>query len=144
MSWGIKIAIVYVGFMALIISMVIVSSSSKSELVAKDYYAQELNYQQRIDAINNEKGLASSITHEMKDKMFVLHFPKDIISQDAHGEIVFFRPSDSTKDVKVKLDMNENGEQFVSTSNFVKGVYKICISWHSNDKDFYKEEVVNF
>ena len=49
MSWGIKIAIVYVGFMALIISMVIVSSSSKSELVAKDYYAQELNYQQRIE-----------------------------------------------------------------------------------------------
>lgn len=143
MSWGIRITVLYVSFMILIVTMVIVSSSSKAELVAKDYYAQELNYQQRITAINNEQGLNESINHELTNGTFVLSFPSENKREDFSGELVFFRPSDSSKDVKLKLNFNEEGKQMIDTRSYTKGVYKVCISWHNDGKEFYKEEVIN-
>ena len=143
MSWGIRITVLYVSFMILIATMVIVSSSSKAELVAKDYYAQELNYQQRITAISNEQELNESICHELMNGNFVLSFPSENKSTDFKGELVFFRPSDSSKDVKLKLNFDEQGRQVIDTRSYTKGVYKICISWHNNGKEFYKEEVIN-
>jgi len=53
MSWGKKITILYIGFVLLIVSMVTISASHKIELVSKDYYAQELDYQQKINAIRS-------------------------------------------------------------------------------------------
>lgn len=143
MNWGFKIAIVYVCFVALIVSMVVISSNSRSELVAKDYYAQELNYQQRIDAISNEKALAESIMFENNTNDITLFYPGDEQQKDFSGEILFFRPSDSTKDIKLKLQFDEKGKLVINKSKLSKGVYKVCISWHNNEKDYYKEEVIN-
>lgn len=143
MSWGIRIIVLYVSFMILIVTMVVVSSSSKAELVAKDYYAQELNYQQRITAISNEQELNESISHELRNGNFILSFPTANRSTEFNGELVFFRPSDSSKDVKLKLNFDEQGRQVIDTRSYTKGVYKICISWHNNGKEFYKEEVIN-
>jgi len=143
MNWGKKIAVVYVAFMALIVTMVVVSSSSKAELVAKDYYAQELNYQERINAINNERALNESISHELKDGQFVLSIPSSSKGDDFAGELFFFRPSDSSKDVKLKLNFDTSGKQFIDTRSYTKGIYKVCISWRNEGKEFYKEEVIN-
>jgi nitrogen fixation protein FixH len=143
MSWGIRITIVYVCFVALIVSMVVISARSRSELVAKDYYAQELNYQQRINAITNEKALAESIMHEIKTGGINFFYPSSEQKKDFSGELVFFRPSDSSKDVKLKLEFDEQGNFFVSKKILSKGLYKICISWKNNGKEYYKEEVID-
>lgn len=139
MNWGFKIAIVYIGFVALIVSMVIISSRNKSELVAKDYYAQELNYQQRIDAIHNEQQLSSSISFTVLDDRIKLHFSPEEITKDFNGEVVFFRPSDASKDRKLKLSFDAGGNQLISKSLLSKGVYKMCISWSKGPTSYYKE-----
>src|ERR1041385_2853899 len=140
MSWRIRITIVYLCFVALIVSMVVISASNKSELVAKDYYAQELNYQQRIDAIANEQALAESVMHEIKQAGINFFYPVTEQQKDFSGEIVFFRPSDSSKDLKLKLQFDSEGNLFVSKKILSKGLYKMCISWHNKGKDYYKEE----
>jgi len=143
MNWGLRITLVYLGFVALIVSMVVISSSSKSELVAKDYYAQELNYQQRINAINNEKALAESIMFENNSNDITLFYPAMEQEKDFSGELVFFRPSDSSKDLKLNLKFDQKGRLMIKKSDLSKGIYKVCISWHNNGKDYYKEEVIN-
>ncbi len=143
MNWGFRITIVYVCFVALIVSMVVISSRSKSELVAKDYYAQELNYQQRINAIENEKSLAESIMFENNANDITLFYPAVEQKQDFSGELVFFRPSDASKDLKLNLRFDGKGRLIVNKSDLSKGIYKVCISWHNNGKDYYKEEVIN-
>ncbi|MBL7919906.1 MAG: FixH family protein [Bacteroidia bacterium] len=142
MSWGIRITIVYTGFVMLISSLVFISSTNKSELVAKDYYAQELKYQDRIDAIENETHLKSSIQYELKANEIILAFPDVINDKTFTGEIIFFRPSDSSKDKKFKLTFNENGKQSIKRSQLAKGLYKMCITWSSNNKTFYKERII--
>jgi len=41
MNWGLKITLLYVGFVAMILTLVFKASGEKVDLVTKDYYAQE-------------------------------------------------------------------------------------------------------
>jgi hypothetical protein len=94
MSWGYRITFLYLGFVGIIITLVTISSQNKEELVAKDYYAQELLYQNKLNAINNEKQLDKSITHEVTDASIILTSP----FEKSKGTIQFFCPSDSKND----------------------------------------------
>ena len=42
MNFGVKITVLYLSFVALILTLVFMSFSQKVELVSKDYYAQEI------------------------------------------------------------------------------------------------------
>ena len=143
MGWGIRITILYICFAAIIVSLGVISFGNKSELVSKDYYAQELKSQDRIDPAGNEQKLKTSITNNIKDRSIALSFPVTEIAPDLTGEIPLFRPSDSRKDKKIKLQFNNKGEQIISKTELSKGVYKLCISWSNNHINYYKEQIVN-
>jgi hypothetical protein len=142
MNWGTKITIVYIGFVALILSMVTVSSRNKSELVAKDYYAQELNYQERIDATENEKQLTESLSYVLSDSAVIIHCPSGEMARDLKGEVIFFRPSDASKDRKLELVFNSSGEMVIDKTTLSKGLYKMSLSWTRNATLYYKEAVI--
>ncbi len=142
MSWGIRITVVYTGFVILISSLVFISSTNKSELVAKDYYAQELKYQDRIDAIENEKQLKVSVECELNTDKITITYPHTEVGKTFNGEILFFRPSDSSKDLRIKLKFDENGRQIIQKTKLTKGIYKMCITWNNNNKTFYKEQII--
>lgn len=142
MSWGIKITVLYTGFVILIAGMVIISSTNTSELVSKDYYEQELNYQQRIDALSNEKKLKASIGYQLMDTVIILRLPDVDIAGDFKGEVLFFRPSDSSKDLKLELAFDKSGGQMIPKKILQKGVYKMCLSWRNNAISYYKETMI--
>ncbi len=142
MNFGVKITILYLSFVGLILTLVFLSFGYDIELVSKDYYAQELKYQDKIDAINNANSLNGSIHHSLQRNNLVLSVDSTVYTNDFKGEVVFFRPSDFKKDVKMKLNFINN-TQIVDLKNFEKGVYKMQLSWSSNNKQFFKEEVIN-
>jgi nitrogen fixation protein FixH len=117
------------------------SFGQKVELVSKDYYAQELKYQDKIDAINNTNALASSIDHKIEASTIVLNINPELNSSGLSGSINFFRPSDSSKDVKIKMNF-VNDQQVISKSQLEHGNYKMQLSWTNNGKNYYKEEVI--
>lgn len=141
-NWGIKIAVVYIGFVVLITSMVMISSSHKVDLVAKDYYEQELNYQQKIDAVNREKQLKETIDYRLTASGILLQAAPSGISGNFKGEVLLFRPSDSSLDLKQKLSFNSKGEQLIPKTALQKGVYKMCLSWENNSVTYYKERII--
>ena len=61
MNWGTRIIIMYVGFVALIITLVVVSMRQQVDLVTPDYYAKELKYQTNIDKTKNYNELKTSL-----------------------------------------------------------------------------------
>lgn len=144
MSWGIRITVLYLAFVALILTLVFTCMGEKIELESKDYYAKELKFQNQIDATNNVSSLSVPIEHLVKDKTVELTIPKELLSADFKGEAYFFRPSDSTKDKTIALKPDANGKQLLSDAGFIKGAYKLKISIESNGKSYYKEDVIYF
>ncbi|MGE0567389.1 MAG: FixH family protein [Bacteroidia bacterium] len=142
MNFGVKIVAFYLGFVALIITLVVLSFKQDVDLVATDYYAQELKYQDRIDATNNANSLGTSIEHMVNAKGVTLKINPDILTSDFEGSVYFYRPSDSDKDLKLKLAFEEY-EFIVPQSKLTKGHYKMQLHWKSGGKNYYKEEVIN-
>ena len=141
MNFGGKIVILYLSFVALILTLVFSCFSMDVDLVSKDYYAQEINFQQKINATNNEKDLDKSISHSINKNNITLTIDSLLLSPDFKGEITLFRPSDSSKDVKIKMNFFNN-EQVIDGKQLIHGAYKLQLSWESNQKNYFKEEVI--
>lgn len=142
-SWGFRITVLYLGFVAIILTLVITCFSHKSELESKDYYAKELKFQDRINATANYNQLARPITYHVMDRSVQIRLPKEILSDQLTGTIFFMRPSDASKDKTILLKTDEEGAQMIDPG-FVKGVYKMQITLKSGDKSYFKEAVINF
>jgi hypothetical protein len=143
MSWSTKITILYLGFVGIILTLVIICFGHKTELESKDYYVKEIKFQEQIDAATNSDQLANPITYKVMDRAVRIVLPKEVMSLGMNGTIFFLRPSDSSKDKNIPLATDEDGIQMIDPG-FVKGVYKMQISFKSMGKDYFKEAVINF
>ena len=141
MNFGVKITVLYLSFVALILTLVFMCFRQKVELVSKDYYAQEIAFQDKINAVNNEKSLIGSINHSVNGNEVILTIDSTLLSNDFEGTIVFFRPSDSSKDVKLKMNFN-NYTQIINGSSLIHGAYKLQLTWVTNHTKYFKEDVI--
>lgn len=141
MNFGGRIVVLYLSFVALIVALVVMSYVQKVDLVSDDYYAQEMKFQDKIDAINNEKGLVGSIHHSINGNEITIAADSSLLSADFEGTIHFFRPSDSSKDIHLKMNF-VNNTQAIDSKQLVHGAYKLQLSWTSNQKKYFKEEVI--
>ena len=99
MNWGYKILLVYAVFVSGIMFLVFKSSSQKVDLVTTDYYAKELKYQQKINAMNRVQDLSDTVKYEMDKGKLIIEFPKDFSGTKVTGNVVLYCPSDENKDI---------------------------------------------
>ena len=142
-SWGYKITILYLGFVGIILTLVIISANNKEELVSKDYYDQEIKYQNKIDAINNEKALAETILMNVDEENITLTAPQKWLGNNLSGELFLFCPSDSKKDTHLKFNFTQNGVMNISKKQFAPAAYKVNISWSKDGTNYFKESVIS-
>ena len=143
MSWGIRITILYLGFVGIILTLAFICFGQKVELESADYYAKELKFQDQLDATENLNALPLEIKHIILDRSVLLVFPIELVSPDFSGKAYFLRPSDASQDQTIILSPGAEGRQMIA-SGFTKGVYKMQISFSSKGKNYYKERIINF
>jgi hypothetical protein len=138
-NWGYKIIIVYVGFVLLILFMVFKSVGEKVELVTDNYYAKELQYQQRINHMHAANALSSPLEWKITSENVVFSFPEEMRIEELSGTITFFRPSDKKFDKEFIIKPNVEGVQLISNNQLEKGLYKIQVEWNVGETIYYKE-----
>lgn len=139
MNWGKKVLFLYLGFAGLMTFMVIMSFRQKTDLVTTDYYAEELIFQQQIDASNNAKPFRDSIFIKSEGDFVNIKFPSDFYSGTS-GEVYFYKASDSEYDHKFPLQLDSIGIQQFNKSTFAKGFYTLKIKWEKENKKYYLEK----
>ena len=142
LNWGTRIAVLYIGFVLLIVLMMTLSMRQKVELVSNDYYDKELVFQNKIDEMNNANALLEKITHSITDNSFLIQYPSQFKGHKVEGTVLFFRPSDASKDFTKVIQMGENMQQNIELNSFSKGMYKMQISWKVNDTPYFSEETI--
>lgn len=135
MNWGTRIAIGYGTFVVFILALVVLAFRQDFDLVADDYYEQEIAYQGRIDQLTNAK------TDQQKVQVFAdaeavkLSFPSSVTDVKVH----FFRPSDDTKDVLLE-EAKVDSEISVPATEFIAGKYLVKVEWQANGKTYFQED----
>lgn len=137
-NWGLRIIILYSGFVLLMLTLVYKCTQQKFDLVSKDYYAQELAYQKVIDGSHNMTMLNEQVTIKQQPGGIYIQLPDSQVGLE-NGKIFFYRPSDASKDRKIDFSTINTA---VSYKDLVKGVYKIKLTWDLNDKHFFEEQSI--
>lgn len=125
-----------------IISVVWYSMTLDVNLVADNYYQQELAYEEQITRMKNTDGLIDQPTFNLSanKKLIVLTFPEAHLPEK--GQITLFRPSDFTQDRKFKIRLDEEHQQGFVTESLMPGLWKAKVLWEKNGKPYYKEFVI--
>ena len=141
MSWGNKLVGVFIVFIALIGTLVYKSINSSFDLVSKDYYKDELRYQETIDA---QKSAAqfSAIEVAQNNEAVTIQFPEEIKDKKVDGEIWFYSNADASKDIKFKIEVDKNGLMQIAKSQLIKTKYTVKINWQIATTNYYSEKSI--
>lgn len=142
MSWGKKIALLYISFVTLIVSMVAMAMNQRVDLVASDYYEQEIKYQNKIHKIERTRALNSSLKWEIEDDKIKFIFPSEMTEKLKSASVYFFRPSNAEMDQKIELNNDTTSIRIINTEKLSKGIYKIQIDWKALEEEYYNEGII--
>lgn len=141
-NWGTSIVLVFIGFISFILYFVVRMNTEKKyehDLVTKDYYKQELAFQQEIDAEKNAKDLTTNIMVKKTDKGLVIFFPQDKNYKQISGIISLYRPSNEKLDFKIPISLSRS-EFLIKDENMIEGRWNISIDWKYNNTAYlYKK-----
>jgi hypothetical protein len=136
MSWGSKLIIVFVAFAALMATLVYKATQTKFELVSKNYYQDELRYQDKIDGSTNA-ALEAPLLIKVKDGSIIVEFPESQKKSNINGEAWFYCSVDASKDKHIALNVDSTGLQVIESKRLQKGNYLVKISYEATGKKYY-------
>lgn len=143
LSWGYKIAFVYIIFVAGIGFLVFKASSQKFDLVTKDYYEQELKYQQVIDQSANTAKLSTSLIVEQSASELSISFPAEMSNKEKIIDFYLYYPADAKRDFRKSINISEN-EFTQPLPEAMKGKYELKLSWEVDGVKYYFEKKLFF
>jgi len=138
LNWGTAIVIAFIGFIGFIMFFVVRMSTDDKynhELVADDYYQQELEYQDDIDKVENARTLSESISYSKTEEGLLLSFPKEIDQLKIEGKVFLIRPSNKQLDFEMPISLS-NHYLLIPDNRLLDGRWNIRIEW-SDGKDTY-------
>ncbi len=130
-NWGTSIVLVFIGFISFILYFVVKMNSNKNlehDLVTKEYYKEELAFQNEIDAENNSKSLKQDITLDKNEEGLVITFPNDKDYQKISGTVSLYRPSNKRLDFEIPI-MLSNSTLIIRDDVLLEGRWNISIHW---------------
>ena len=141
-NWGTGIALVYSLFALSMIALVVSSFAKKLDLDSKDYYAQELVFQNQIDKSNRARSLSIPLKWVVERETIRINYPQIFAGILITGKIYLFKPSDNNADVNFQIKADENLQQEISTSALPTGMYKIRIDWAAKGLTYFNDGVI--
>ncbi len=141
MNWGKWIVVAFILFAGFIATLVTVCIREDVNLVSKDYYQEELAYQQQIARINNTSKLAHLPVIQKRDDFIEVDFQH--FSNIDNGVLHLFRPSDASMDKTFTLGHSPETKQHFPVADLKKGMYRARMQWAMEGKEYFIEQVIN-
>jgi len=139
MGWGYKIAMVYGGFAAFMVFLVVFCvRQSDIHLVSKEYYKEEIAYQHQIDQLQRAQRRKAPLAfgYDPKAQTVQVTIPG---ASEISGDVWFFRPSDARLDQQFPLQLHQE-KQIFPVSSLAKGSWKVKIHWLEGKQEFLEEQ----
>lgn len=143
MSWGYKIMFVYIAFVAGIGFLIFKASNQEFDLVTKDYYEQELKYQQVIDQSANASRLSMPLYIEKKEAELKISFPDEMKNKKKLVDFYLYYAADAKRDFRRSFELNEN-ELAQALPVGMKGMYELKLTWETEGVKYYHEQKIYF
>jgi hypothetical protein len=114
------------------------------DLVASDYYEQELRYQGQIDKaqLTRQQGSTAKVSYDAAAQQITVRLPHPPATTPATGSIQLYRPSAGKLDRQIKLEPDRDGMQVIDASSLAPGLWKVRVSWKTDHLEYFVDEKV--
>jgi hypothetical protein len=128
-------AVIWVGFCI----------SHGTDLVAADYYEQEVEYQTQLDRIERAENLFgdASVSYDARDNFIRIQLPREHVVPALRGVIHLYRPSRAELDQTRRLDVAATGEQRLDTRELLPGLWEVRVLWTFKGEEFFLTRKMN-
>ncbi len=121
--------------------MVFKISSTDNDLYAKDYYNQEMAFQDKIDAKNNTRNLKSKFEIKLSGEAIEISFPDELSSKGVTGAIHLYRPDDASQDKFYQIKLNK-GQHIILKDGLKSGKYVLKIECEAEEIPYFHEKII--
>jgi nitrogen fixation protein FixH len=142
-AWPIGLVVFFVLFVTSTVGFVMWTTHHREDLVAADYYDQEIRFQQRIDATARASaaGMKPAVSYDRAAGSLSLRFADAAALGSATGTVALYRPSDAALDQAFAFAPDAAGSQTISAA-LASGLWRVKVDWQKNGHAFFAEEAV--
>ena len=142
--WPAGLAVFYISFMIITVGVVIFSTYHRVDLVADDYYEQEIRYQKQIERMQRAAALSAPVNweYDREGEILTVHFPPELAAAKISGRFHFFRPSDARLDRFFPLKLSAGNSQRLHTGPLQPGLWKLKILWEMDSEEYFIEGIL--
>jgi hypothetical protein len=137
-AWPVAITIFIGALIAGVIAFAVFAFHHRVDLVAPDYYDQEIRYQQHIDGSRRALRLTGGPITKLEGRTARLAIPNH---SGATGTVQLYRPSDARLDQTLTLNLDAEGRQELDLSKLTPGPWRIRITWVVSNETFIVESL---
>lgn len=138
-SWGYKIAAVYILFVIGILYLVYRASNEDYDLVTEDYYGAELKYQTVIDQKERVARLSTPPQMAVNDGKLQVQLPSEFDGKPTEGELYLYCPADDRNDLRRNFNITE-GAFSLKLPATIKGLFEIKLTWKADGQTYFHEQ----
>lgn len=142
LNWGHGIVGAFIFFIGWVAYLVVGCFNTNVDLVTKDYYQQELMYQQTIDATNNMKALKQQPNLVVTADGLLIELPEFFRGKELTGAYTFYRPNDKNRDFELPIGPDGEMKQLIPFEILGTGKWRVKMNMQQGGKSFVKEEIV--
>lgn len=137
LNWGHKLILVFLLFGGMMSTLVYKSVKTNYDLVSKEYYKDEIAYQQVIDGTALSNKLDGKLEVFSRDEEIIVQLPEAMKNEEVNGTVWFYYAPDAKRDRKIDLTKRE---QAIPSSLFAPGSYLVKVNWESKGLRYYSEK----
>jgi nitrogen fixation protein FixH len=140
MNWGKSIALVYAIFVFAMLGAVFASRRHDPGLVAKDYYALDLQYESRMEAKRNAAALPTAFSARYVPEQAALRctFPREA-GTITGGQLRLLRGSTARDDLSLSISADSLYQMIVPVEKLPRGRWRLEAEWQARGQTFYHE-----
>ena len=137
-SWGHGVVIALFAFIIFILSMLFLfpNGQKNSEMVTDNYYEEELQYQDVIDAKKRADQLQEKPAYHQTAEGIKITFPKDYNNSNTTVKFVLNRTDDQNLDIKKSVQLDTAQSFLIPTQVLKTGNYTLRLMWTKDKTDY--------
>lgn len=123
-------------------SVVVIAATHREHLVNANYYEQEIQFQDQINARTRARNAGATLSFSAANAQLAVQVPAKQLAQDLSGTVTFYRANTPELDHNAPLKPDHSGLQTFDLSKLATGPWRVRVAWAASSENYFMEEKI--
>lgn len=141
--WPVGILAALALFFCCLTAVIVIAATHSETMVSKNYYEQELTFQDQIDGAARAQKSGATIYSDSANGNIIITVPVSQLVQKLSGTVELYRPSEPKLDEALQLTPRPDGTQVLDTAKLAGGLWVVRVRWIVGGENYFLEQKIS-